>query len=194
MSRLFDIYDEMQRAVSAVTGRHLAAMERLGCTAPAIAAIGAKQAPFGVMRCDMRGKQFFEPTSEPYGIDAVIMPVMDEGEIVDLIAWRTLAPSALRWRNGDGWVLGIDAIQEPPLWDGFREITLHATPLDWIRNGGNGAVILDWSAVSQIRKLALFDIIRCDHPNVHQQLSAILSQPERKPKILGTEVKHGRAA
>jgi len=41
MARLFDIEAETHKAVLAVTGRHLAAMERLGCTAPAIAVIGA---------------------------------------------------------------------------------------------------------------------------------------------------------
>jgi hypothetical protein len=194
MPRPVDLEAEMNRAVSAVTGRHLAAMERLGCTAPAIAAIGAKQAPFGVLKCDMRGKQFFEPTAEPFGIDAVVMPVMDEGTVTDIIAWRTLAPEAWLWRNGDGWALGIDEIERPHLWDGFREITVHATPLDWLRAGGEGAVILDWSAAQHIRKIAMFDTIRCDHHTVKDRLSALLSQPERKPKIVGTGVKHGRAA
>lgn len=194
MSRLFDLDAEMNMAVSAVTSRHLAAMERLGCRAPAIAAIGAKQAPLGVLRCDMRGAQFFEPTNELYGIDAVLMPVMEEGTVIDLIAWRTLAPDAWLWRNGDGWALGIDQITQPSPWDGFREITLHATPLDWLRAGGDGACILDWSAVSHIRRLALFDTIRCDHPTVQKRLSGILSQPERKTKIVGTGIRHGIAA
>lgn len=40
MFRLFDTEAEMHKAVSAVTGRHLAAREQLGRNAPAIAAIG----------------------------------------------------------------------------------------------------------------------------------------------------------
>lgn len=193
MARLFTIEAEMHKAVSAVTGRHLAAMERLGCTAPAIAAIGAVQAPFGVLRCDMRGKQFFEPTSEPYGVDAVIMPVMDEGTTIDLIAWRSLRPGAWLRRNGQGWALGVDLIQEPPLWDGFKEITLHATPLDWLRAGGQGAVILDWHAVSLIRKLDKFDTIICEDAVVRKRLDSILSLPAHKPKIIAG-VRYGRAA
>lgn len=194
MSRLFDLDAEVNRAVSAVTGRHLAAVERLGCTAPAIAAIGAMQAPFGVIKCDMRGAQFFEPTNEPYGIDAVLMPVIEESAVIDLIAWRTLAPDAWLWRNGDGWALGIDQIIQPSLWSGFSEITLHATPLDWLRAGGDGAVILDWSAVSHIRKLSLFDTVRCDHTTVQKRLGYILNEPERKPKIIGAGAKNERAA
>lgn len=193
MARLFDIETEMHEAVLAVTGRHLAAMERLGCTAPAIAAIGAVQAPFGVLRCDMRGDQFFEPTSEPYGVDAVIMPVMDEGTTIDLIAWRSLRPDAWLRRNGQGWALGIDLIQEPPLWDGFKEITVYATPLDWLRAGGQGAVILDWPAVSLIRKLDKFDTIICEDPVVRMRLDSILSAPAHKPKIT-SGVRYVRAA
>lgn len=193
MSRLFDLEAEMHKAVSAVSGRHLAAMELHGCKAPAIASIGAKQAPFGVARCDMRGKQFFEPTIEPYGIDAVVMPVMEEGSVSDIIAWRTTAPDAWLWRSGDGWALGIDEIASPSLWDGYREITLHATPLDWLRAGGDGAVILDWSAVSHIRKLALFDTVLCDHPTVQKRLTWILNTPDRKPKIV-SGARHGKAA
>lgn len=34
MPRIFDIDAEMHKAVSSVTGRHLAAMDLLGCTAP----------------------------------------------------------------------------------------------------------------------------------------------------------------
>lgn len=193
MSRLFHLDAEMQKAVSAVSGRHLAAMERLGCRASAIAAIGAKQAPFGVAKCDMRAKQFFEPTNEPFGIDAVLMPVMEEGAVIDLIAWRTLAHDAWLWRNGDGWALGIDEITSPSPWDGFREITLHATPLDWLRAGGAGACILDWSAVSHIQKLALFDTVLCDHPTVQKRLTWILNTPDRKPKIV-SGARHGKAA
>lgn len=192
MARLFDIDAEVHKAETAVTGRHLAAMERLGCNAPAIAAIGAVQAPFGVLRCDMRGKQFFEPTSEPYGVDAVIMPVMEEGTTIDLIAWRSLRPDFWLRRNGQGWALGIDLIQEPHLWDGFKEITLHATPLDWLRAGGQGAVILDWP-VSLIRKLDKFNTIICEDAGVRKRLDSILSVPAHKPKII-SGVRYGRAA
>lgn len=194
MSRPSDLENEIHTGVLAISSRHLAKMEKLGCKASAIAALGAKQAPFGVLRCDMRGRRFFEPTSEKYGIDVVLMPVTQDRVVIDLIAWRTLAPDVWLWRNGDGWALGIDQITQPSPWDGFREITLHATPLDWLRVGGEGAVILDWSAVSHIRKLALFDTLKCDHPTVQKRLSDILSTPERKPKIIGAGAKNERAA
>ena len=194
MSRFFDINGEEQTSALAVNGRHLTTLKKLGVADAAMAAIGAKQTPFGVQRCDMRGKQFFEPTREPYGVDAVIMPVVAEGTTIDLISWRTLAPDAWLWRNGDGWALGIDIITSPPLWDGFQEITLHATPLDWLRAGGTGAVILDWAAVPHIRRLAMFDTILCDHPTVQKRLASILNAPERKPKIIAAGTRHGRAA
>lgn len=194
MARQIDLEAEIRSAELGVDSRVISWLLNKGCTAAGIAAIGAKQAPFGVMKCDMRGQHTFEPTIEPYGVQALIMPVVDEGSIIDAIAWRSLRPDAWLWRNGNGWALGIGLIQEPPLWDGFKEITLHATPLDWLRAGGEGAVVLDWSAITHIRKLAMFDTIKCDHPTVQKRLSAILSQPERKPKIVGTRTRNDRAA
>ena len=194
MAHLFDLEAEMRKAELGVDGRVIAWLLNKGCTSQGLAAIGAKQSPFGVMKCDMRGQHTFEPTEEPYGVSALIMPVMEDGAVTDLIAWRSLAPDAWLWRTMQGWALGIDEIEYPPLWDGFKEISLHPTPLSWLQAGGNGSVILDWSAITQIRKLAMFDTIRCDHPTVQKQLSAILNQPERKPKIVGTGAKRDRAA
>lgn len=194
MARLHDLEAEMHSAVLGSDGRVISWLLNNGCTSQGLAAIGATQSPFGLLKCDLRGKHTFEPTTEPYGVSALIMPVLEEGVVIDLTAWRSLAPSAWLWRNGNGWALGIDEIEQPPLWDGFKEITLHATPLNWLQAGGQGAVILDWSATSHIRKLAMFDTIRCDHPTVQKQLSAILNQPERKPKIVGTGAKRERAA
>ena len=132
----------------------------------------------------MRTPPFFEPTSEPHGVDVVVMPVIDEGTVIDLIAWRSLAPDAWLWRNGDGWALGIDAIETPSHWNGHGSITLHATPLDWLRAGGSGACILSWNETSMIRKLANFDTINCACRRAATKLYDILSKPHRLPKIV----------
>jgi hypothetical protein len=194
MARPVDLKYDQRQAELRVDGRVIAWLLNNECTSEGLASIGAKQSPFGVTKCDMRGKHTFEPTNEPYGVSALIMPVLHEGVIIDQIAWCSLRPDAWLWRIGAGWALGIDEIEYPPLWDGFREITLHGTPLDWLRAGGKGAVILDWNAIHGIRKLAMFDTIKCDHPTVQKRLRAILSQPERKPKIVGTGAKRERAA
>ena len=194
MSRPVDLDAEMRKAELSVDGRVISWLLNNGCTSQRLAAIGAKHSPFGVLKCDMRGQHTFEPTSEPYGVSALIMPVMYQGTIIDQIAWRSLRNDAWLWRIGAGWALGIDEIECPPLWEGFKEITLHATPLDFLQAGGEGAVILDWSAIGNIRKLAMFDTIRCNHPTVQNRLSAILSQPERKPKIVSAGARHGHAA
>lgn len=194
MARAVDLDAEMRKAELGVDSRVIAWLLNNGCTSKGLASIGATQSPFGVLKCDVRGQHTFEPTVEPYGVTALIMPVMHEGTIIDQIAWRSLRTDAWLWRIGSGWALGIDEIECPLHWDGFREITLHATPLDWLRASGQGAVILNWDAITQIRQLAMFDTVRCDHPTVHRQLSEILSQPERKPKIIGTGAKRERAA
>lgn len=186
MVRPVNLDAEIRSAERGVDHRVISWLINNGCTAAGIAVIGANQAQSGGMNVDMRGKHTFETTTKPYGVSALILLVTHECTIVDQIAGRSLLPDAWLWRIGASWALGIDGIEYLPFWDGLKEISLHPTPLSRLQAGANGAVILVWSAVQYIRKLPMFDTIRSDHSTVQRQLSAILRQPERKPKIVGT--------
>ncbi|WP_404379944.1 hypothetical protein [Caenispirillum salinarum] len=105
-------------------------------------------ARFGVARAVFAGPHW-EP--HEHGTAVCVLPdapLSRPGEpadlMADLIAFRTADPA--RW-----WLLkGGAAILNPTArdlaeWHG-EPLAVHASPLDWMRAGGGGVVVLDWTA------------------------------------------------
>jgi hypothetical protein len=87
------------------------------------------------------------PGYEAHG--ALIFPVADDlGDIVDLCAWSPPRRSAL-W-SACGCMLGGENLLAPRM----REaLAVHATPLEWLRDGCRGVVPIDWSkAAGHLRR------------------------------------------
>ena len=89
---------------------------------------------------------------EPTGTPAFILPVWDgpapsiytsveNPVLIDMIAWRPDGPATWWYRTGEGAVLGADNLDLAHV-EGWP-ISLHRTPLDWLRAGCCGAVLLD---------------------------------------------------
>ena len=90
---------------------------------------------------------------EPTGTPAFILPVWDgpapsiysgveNPVLIDMIAWRPDEPARWWYRQGEvDAVLGIDNLDLAHI-EGWP-ISLHRTPLDWLRAGCRGAVLLD---------------------------------------------------
>jgi hypothetical protein len=114
---------------------------------------------------------------------AFITPVRIAGDLVDLAAWRPMQPNRWLLRTGSGWCLGEQAI----LGDWQGALTLQATPLDWLRSGCEGVVVLDWSS-SEVRQLANLQTVRVSDPAVGRMLLDTLSRPARLPSIEPMEV------
>lgn len=77
---------------------------------------------------------------------AVILPAIEDGGIVDLVA-QGLNSGSLLTRLGAASVIGADEIErarstEQPLY-------IFASPLAWLRGGGRGAVVVDWRNVGR---------------------------------------------
>ena len=79
----------------------------------------------------------YEPRDE--GLDAVIVPVHADG-LADLVAFRPSLPGRWWRRLGAVPVLGEENMRRFQV-DPLR---VCATPLDWLRGGGRGVVIIDW--------------------------------------------------
>ncbi len=98
----------------------------------------------------------------------------------DLCAWSPSQPNCWFMRTGNGFMLNPD---EPERCRIHQEpIELHATPLDWLRAGGRGAVILDWSINLHLTFGGLSHFI-CSTPQLVGRLSAGLSDTGRKPQV-----------
>lgn len=60
----------------------------------------------------------------------------------DLIAFKPGAPRAFWPLSGSAWMLGYDNLEEANFFE--RPLTVHETPLDWLRDGCEGIVMLNW--------------------------------------------------
>ncbi len=90
---------------------------------------------------------------EPTGTPAFVQPVwngpapsvycgVENPVLIDMIAWRPDDPSRWWYRTGDGDALGINNLDLAHV-EGWP-ITFEPTPLDWLRAGCRGAVLLGY--------------------------------------------------
>lgn len=82
----------------------------------------------------------FEPSDN--GRDAIIVPIFDDDELVDLVAFDPRQPEVWWCRIGTEPLLGINWLANV---DPTTPVRIFAHPLDWLRAGGAGVVILDKS-------------------------------------------------
>ena len=183
-----DLVAEFNAAAENVRQVHLSHIKGLGVTGQAIAALWQSQglAPFGVATVEPRpGGSFL------FGAGAahIVQPVIFEGELVDLVAWRSLTPERWLSRTGVAWCLGEDAL-EADHWNLTKPDvpTIHATPLEWLRTGGDGFCILDWDSPEIRLRLIELDAIRCTNRILEKTLIDAISKPVRLPRINRTEV------
>ena len=92
----------------------------------------------GIARVRSHGP-FFEP--DPNGEPAIILPVMDDGEVADLVAVMPHRPGHWRVRLGACPLLGID---NTGIWS--EPLHVWRTPLDYLRAELEGVVVLSWPA------------------------------------------------
>jgi hypothetical protein len=130
---------------------------------------------------------YFWPDIE--GREAFILPVQEKGATVDLIAWSPKRPTDWRWRLGSATILNLDAVMVTS-WD-MPPVKVHATPLDWLRAGRDGCVILDWSS-PDIGWLTSLPAIEAE-PMINAKIKrAILAM--RLPRFVAARRNHEHAA
>lgn len=86
--------------------------------------------------------ELYEPDIS--GVAALIVPAIKDGMLIDLVAC-SLANRNFRSRHGVARALGEDDITIARQF-GVR-VPLFDDPLHWLRAGGRGAVIIDWTQV-----------------------------------------------
>ncbi len=115
------------------------------------------------------------------GERAIVLPVCaPDGEIIDLVALRPQTPRSF-WRFTDnGRFLGQAAIEDAAL---LKEpLFVHETPLDWLKAGMAGVVILDWR---QFWPFMLDGVpaIRAGDESFGRRLRLSLQRPFKIPEI-----------
>jgi hypothetical protein len=198
-----DLYGELKAAAFAVRQVHIDRLRFLGVPLSWMAA--TYTFPFGVAPCEPSGG-FYQPL-DGEGALHLILPVLDEGALVDLVAFRTTAPDAWLLRTGNGYALGLEEGLNPWMWYAPADLSakppkhqvgkpayLARNPLDWMQAAGEGLCVLDWSA-PEVRQLdALPCVTAADHDTA-KLLRSALTRPPRLPSIRVAEgVAHAAAA
>ena len=136
-----DLWSEFLSAVPRLRRCHLDRLAALGIGAHEILAAGNA----GMARIRRHAGGLYEP--DDTGDPALIVPIflgeipapgnpVAEPILDDLIAWHPDRPNRWALRAGTAVTLGN-------AW-GSWPLPIHRTPLDWLRAGGAGVVILDW--------------------------------------------------
>lgn len=161
-------------------------LKALGVPWNTIAHMGARHQFGGSSRVIDVDNGMYAPSDE--GTPHLILPVFEDCELVDLVAFTSDQPMAWLLRLGVGWSLGlIDGIERHS-WE--REVRLWASPLDWLRADQDGLCILDWSA-PEVLELARLPSIRCQDRLLAERLKEALTRPYHLPVITyGEELRH----
>jgi len=106
--------------------------------------LGLRGGPvWGVGSVTVQGEFYTPALPHEIGSPAVIVPAVENGAIVDLVATGLLSRKS-KTRRGVAVCLGADRI-ERARWN-KTEVRLYADPLLWLCAGAMGAVILDLAA------------------------------------------------
>lgn len=169
-----DLYVELRDAAMSVSAADLTYLRRLGAINDGVIEMGLRHHQLGLMRVAEAGDGLFYPS--PDGARRLVVPVYEGSELLDLVAFSTTSPDHWLLRTGFGLALGLFEGWEPHRW--ADSVHLYRTPLDWLRAGGDGLCVVDWSAPEIYMLNDLRQITVNDH-HVRQQLINALQRPLR---------------
>jgi hypothetical protein len=122
------------------------------------------------------------------GKAAIITPLFADGALLDLIA-TGLATCSTRTRLGVATMLGREWIDHAKATE--TAVRLFGDPIEWLRNGCRGAVVIDWRAARY--ELADLPGIACENEMLAKRVEHALKQPARIPQLFVREA-HRAAA
>lgn len=169
-----DIWKEFEDAAGGMTANHRARLDALGVPAKIHSGITAYA---GWSRIETTPDGFYQPC--PHGRWAVLIPcgwtdyLGQWTAIDDLVGFHPDDPSRWWRRLGAVDLLGEEQVQDAL--DRRQPLRLHATPLDWLRNGCQGAVVLDWRAEPRRLFNGLPSVI-ADTPDLAERLGQRIAQ------------------
>lgn len=186
-----DVRAELDSAAARVRQPHLNRLRALGVSIDTIAEMGATF-PIGIGEAEDAGNGLYQPGE---GALHMILPIVEDGELVDLCAFRSNIPDRWLLRKGLGFALGLedglspwlwyqpaDPEAKPPRFQVGKPLHIFSNPLEWLRAGRDGVCVLDWSA-PEIRRLNGFERLTVSDATTARLLRASLSRPVRIPVI-----------
>lgn len=122
------------------------------------------------------------------GKAAVIVPAFEDGRLLDLVA-TGLETRSTRTRAGVATVLGREWIDRAK--DTETTVRLFGDPIEWLRNGCHGAVVIDWRAA----RYELGDVpgIACEGELLAKRVENALKRPVCIPQLFVREARRAAA-
>jgi hypothetical protein len=148
-----------------VKGRPSVGFQRVG--------LSPKAPQAGICRVEFDASGHYQP--DPHGLPALVVAVVEGGELVDLAAIRGEQVAA---RLGLGAALGLDVIDRAR-WEG-RTLCLFASIWSWLSDP-RGTYLIDWHVARST--LADLAAIRCQTIALARQVRRALQQPARLPRL-----------
>lgn len=165
---------ELTDAALSIGQLELAHLRKLGLLNPGVVEMGRHHHQFGIAKVEPVDGGLYTPSSS--GVPAMIVPVFEGGDLIDLLAFRTAEPEHWWLRKGLGGLLG--------LWSGWGKhewadsVRLHATPLEWLQAGGEGLCVVDWDA-PELHRINTFQNVTVATVGLRGQLLDALKRPYR---------------
>lgn len=173
-----DLERELAEAGNAINQLHWRQLRGLGVRLLTAANLRVRgQAAWGVVNVSAGPDGLFVPGDGP---PHLLLPVIMDGALIDLVAFRSGSPSDWMLRTGLGWALGMDRGLEPYTWGDTP--TVHETPLDWLKADCRGLSILDWSA-PELHSLKGIARLACATDGLASTLRRHLTRDPNLPEI-----------
>jgi hypothetical protein len=131
---------------------------------------------FGIARV-IAGQEFYEPHED--GVPALIVPAIEQGEIVDLVACA-FGSRLMRTRQGIARLLGLDHVFNRTFF-ADEQVDVFADAIAWVKAAGQGVVVIDW----QFGPTPLRDLpgLRCADAATGKRLRDAFVRPPPYPPI-----------
>ena len=131
--------------------------------------------------------RFYEPVTG--GRPAIIVPVLDGGELADLLAFDPRRSGQWFVRLGSVPLLGADALADQLV---GQRLHVYRTPLSWLQHGCDGIVPLDFNRAAIDLVTAQYGIVAEDDAHVGELQRAMIEAAQwRLPDIF---LRQGEAA
>lgn len=116
------------------------------------------------------------------GERAIVLPIVgaESGELVDLVAFRLETPRSFWSYAGAAPLLGQHSLERAAYFE--EPLFVHESPLDWLKAGMTGVVILDWTRYWP-GYLAGIPALRFLDDNFARRARDLLSRPLPIPEI-----------
>lgn len=172
-----DVHAEMHAAGLASNIMHFRHLRALGVPLKAVAELRQHHWGWGVVRAVDGEAGLYLPGDGPLHL---VLPVYEDGHLIDLVAFRSSEPGNWKLRTGLGLALGLERGWEPHRWE--PQVELSNTPLDWLRNGTRGLCVVDWDA-PELDMISTFPRLVCTDASTAAHMRHALTRQWQLPEI-----------